>query len=166
MQQWLTSDDLCRLTGIPMGTLKRLRAARSVRAAKPGAQGRGHTDRWSLEQALAIAVGRALRARGASVEEASPVLQYFWSISAGQVEAQFQNGETCLAVIGTKVVPKLVTQESILANEQIDYSTAATVGLLPAAIDVQRIWNKIKAEAGKPEVQKRTPSKTKRKAGR
>jgi hypothetical protein len=43
----------------------------------------------------------------------------------------------------------LLTLESILANDEIDYATAATAGLLPAAVDVQRIWERIKAEVAK-----------------
>lgn len=38
------------------------------------------------------------------------------------------------------MVDKLATLESILASERIDRSTGATSGLLPAALDVQRVW--------------------------
>lgn len=159
MQEHVTSSDLCRLTGLPMGTLKRLRAAGSILAAKPGGQGRGHADRWSLAQVLGIAVARGLRRRGFSLEEAGPVLQYFFDMSSTQLEARFRDGQTCLAVFGTKILPRLVTRDSILENEQLDYSTAATAGLLPAAIDVQRVWGIIKTEAAKLEQKKKTGTK-------
>jgi hypothetical protein len=149
MRPYLTSSELCRLTGLPMGTLKRLRAAGWLQAAQPGTRGRGHTDRWSLPQVLAIAVARALRTRGISLDQASQVLEYFWHMPAARLEDHFRRGQTCLFVVRTDVLPRLLTRDSILANEQIDYSTAATVALLPVAVDVQRTWEWIKAEAAK-----------------
>jgi hypothetical protein len=159
MQQYLTSFELCRLTGLPMGTLKRLRAAGSVLAAKPGGQGRGHADLWSLVQVLALAVARGLRSRGVSLEEAGPVLKYFWEMPTTKLEDHFRNGQTYLALFGTKVLPRLVTQDSIFKNERVDYSTAATEALLPAAIDVKLIWERIKAEAAKSDPKKETRTK-------
>jgi len=143
----MTSTELCRLTGLPMGTLKRLRAAGWLRAAKPGAQGRGHADRWSLAQVLAIAVARGLRTRGVSLDQAERVLRYLWAMPMTRLEEHFRDGQTCLFLIGTDVLPRLLPLDSILANEQIDYTTAASVGLLPAAVHVQRIWERIMAEA-------------------
>src|SRR5207245_2111506 len=121
MEQYLTSSDLCRLTGLPMGTLKRLRAAGSVLAAKPGAQGRGHGDLWSLVQVLALAVARGLRSRGVSLEEAGPVLEFFWDMPTKQLEDRFRNRQIYLALFGTKVLPKLVTQDSLFNNEYVKY---------------------------------------------
>jgi hypothetical protein len=145
MQGYLTSAELCRLTGLPMGTLKRLRASGWLRAAQPGGQGRGHADRWSLPQALGITVARGLRRRGVSLEQANAALQYLWSMSGARLEAHFKAGRTCLALLGTEVLPRLLPLDSILANNQIDYATAASVGMLPAAVDVQRIWTWITA---------------------
>jgi hypothetical protein len=149
MRQYLSSSELCRLTGLPMGTLKRLRAAGFVEAAQPGTRGRGHADLWSLPQVLAIAVARGLRTRGISLEQAGQVLKYFWRMPTTRLESQLQQGQTCLLLAGTQVLPRLLTLESILANDEIDYATAATAGLLPAAVDVQRIWERIKAEVAK-----------------
>jgi hypothetical protein len=147
LKQYLTSSELCRLTGLPMGTLKRLRAAGWLQAAKPGAQGRGHADLWSLTQVLAIAVARGLRTRGVSLDQAEQVLRYLWEMPRTQLESRFREGRTCLLLAGTQVLPQLLPLESILANDQIDYTTAASVGMLPAAVDVQKIWQRIQAEA-------------------
>ena len=147
MRQYLTSSELCRLTGLPMGSLKRLRAEGGLRAAKPGAPGRGHADLWSLAQVLGIAVARGLRTRGVSLEQAEQVLHYLWDMPAARLAAHFRHGQTCLFLVGTEVLPRLLTPDSILANDQIDYATAASVGLLPAAVDVRRIWERIQAEA-------------------
>jgi hypothetical protein len=93
------------------------------------------------------------------LEEAGPVLQYFFDMSPTQLEARFRDGQTCLAVFGTKILPRLVTRDSILENEQLDYSSAATAGLLPAVLEVQRIWEFIKLEAGKLKPKKETGTK-------
>ncbi|HLN30705.1 MAG TPA: hypothetical protein VK395_23390 [Gemmataceae bacterium] len=147
MNGYLTSNELCRLTGLPMGTLKRLRADGWLKAAKPGGRGRGHADLWSLQQVLAIAVSRGLRTRGVSLDQAEQVLLYLWNMPAKYMEVQFRRGQTCLFLAGTQVLPRLFTQASIFANEHIDYATAASVGMLPAAVDVQRIWERIRSEA-------------------
>jgi hypothetical protein len=144
-----------------MGTLKRLRAEGGLRAAKPGAKGRGHADLWSLGQVLAIAVARGLRTRGVSLEQAEQVLDYLWAMPATRLEAHFRHGQTCLFVVGTEVLPRLLTPDSILTNEQIDYTTAARVGLLPAAVDVRRIWERIQAEARSLETTAVRPRKSK-----
>jgi hypothetical protein len=149
MSQYLSSIDLCRLTGLPMGTLKRLRAEGFLRPAQPGTRGRGHADLWSLTQALAIAVSRGLRTRGITLDQAGHVLKYFLDMPSTRLEAHFRQGRTCLIMAGTQVLPRLLTRDSILANKEIDYTTAASAGLLPAALDVERIWEVIKREAAR-----------------
>jgi hypothetical protein len=50
---------------------------------------------------------------------------------------------------------------SFLRPDQIDYTTAARVGLLPAAVDVRRIWERIQAEARSLETSAVRPRKSK-----
>jgi hypothetical protein len=73
----------------------------------------------------------------------------FGDMSSGQLEALFAKGRTCLCLVGNHVVAKLATQESALASERIDRSTGATSGLLPAALDVQRVWIWLQEEVKK-----------------
>jgi hypothetical protein len=93
------------------------------------------------------------------LEQARPVLEYFWDMPPVQLEDYFRNGQTYLALFGTKVLPRLVSQDSIFNNEYVDYSTAATEALLPAAIDVKLIWERIKTEVAKSEPKKETRTK-------
>jgi hypothetical protein len=96
-----------------------------------------------------MAVGRALRLRGIDPHEADSAAATFGNMTAEQLEALFAKCKTCLCLVGNHVVAKLATPESILASERIDRSTGATSGLLPAALDVQRVWMWLQEEMGK-----------------
>jgi hypothetical protein len=97
------------------------------------------------------------------LEEAGPVLDFFWDMPTKQLEDHFRNRQIYLALFGTKVLPKLVTQDSLFNNEYVkyvvDHSTVAAEALLPAAIDVELIWERIKAEAAKSEHKKQPQTK-------
>jgi hypothetical protein len=142
----VTTTDLARLTGVPEGTVKTLRAAGHLRPARPGRPGPGVGDRWSLTQALALAVSRGLRHRGVTSEEAGRVLNLLWHLSRERLEAQLAGGRTCLMVVGRLVMPRLVSRAAVLANEQMDYEAAQTVGLLPCAVDVAAVWGRLLEE--------------------
>lgn len=150
---YFTTRQLCHLTGVPFGTLKRLRAAGSVLAAKPGTRGRGHTDLWTPSQVLALAVARGLRSGGVVAADAEAVLQFLWRCPAARLEEAFQAGRTCLMLgitpAGTHCLPTLVTRAAILDHETSTAppGTALSLGVSPSALDVQAIWRFIRAQA-------------------
>jgi hypothetical protein len=137
--RYLTSAEVCRLTGVPDGTLKRMRAIGQFRPAVPSTGSRV-SDLWAPMQCLSLAVGRGLRMRGIDPHEADAASAMFADMTPQHLEALFAKGRTCLCLVANHVVAKLATRESILASEKIDRSTGATSGLLPAALDVQRVW--------------------------
>jgi hypothetical protein len=146
--RYLTSAEVCRLTGVPDGTLKRMRAIGQFRPAVPSTGSRV-SDLWTPMQCLSLAVARGLRMRGIDPHEADAAAAMFGDMTSGQLEALFAKGRTCLCLVGNHVVAKLSTQESALASERIDRSTGATSGLLPAALDVQRVWIWLQEEVKK-----------------
>jgi hypothetical protein len=87
--------------------------------------------------------------RGVDPHEADAAAATFWDMTEEELEASFAKGRTCLCLVGNRVVAKLVTRESILVSERIDRSTGATSGLLPAALDVQRVWTWLQEEVAK-----------------
>jgi hypothetical protein len=95
-----------------------------------------------------LTVARAVRRRGVSLEQAEQIRQYLWNMPPEHLEAHFRQGQTCLLLAGTAVLPKLLTLESILAIEQMDDATAASAGMRPTPVDVQRMWQWIQAHAG------------------
>jgi hypothetical protein len=143
---YFTTSQLCALTGVPVGTLKRLRSQGSVLAAQPGQRGRGHSDLWAVEQALALGVARGLRSSGCVTADAEEVLKYLWDFSAKDLERAFKEGRTCLMLVvtlqGTHCLPTLVTRDAILANKDINdqRATAMSLGIKPSALDVEAIW--------------------------
>ncbi len=153
---YFTTAQLCQLTGLPLGTLHRLRSMGSVLAAKPGGSGRGHSNLWSPEQVLALAVARGLRACGVVSKNAEGVLQYLWGQTASTLEAHFQAGRTYLGLTitpqGTRCRAELVRRDEILDDETMDQFKAAALrsGVRPSALDVEAIWRFIllQAQAG------------------
>jgi hypothetical protein len=152
-----TTQQMCAITGVPEGTIKRLRASGSILAARRGSRGRGHPDRWSASQVLALAVARGLRGCGVPAANAESVLQYFWQMSDASLDRHFRAGRTCLMLVagpdGTGCLPVLVHRESILKNDDIDANavTALRLGVRPSALDVAAIWDfiqKCSAKAG------------------
>jgi hypothetical protein len=143
---YFTTSQLCDLTGVPYGTLKRLRAAGSVLAAQPGRRGRGHSDLWAPEQALALAVARGLRSCGVVAADAEAVLQYLWGQTASALKKQFRADRTCLMLVlgprGTNCLARLVRRQDVLDNEEINAlsGTALGSGIAPSALDVAAIW--------------------------
>jgi hypothetical protein len=143
---YFTTSQLCALTGLPIGTLKRLRSQGSVLAALPGQRGRGHSDLWAVEQALALAVARGLRSCGCVAVDAEAVLRYFWDFSAKDLERAFKAGRTHLVLVvtaqGTHCLPKLVSRNDILGNQHSNDQKVLAMhsGLKPSALDVQAIW--------------------------
>jgi|YelNatPaOPRAMG01_1025707.scaffolds.fasta_scaffold291108_1 hypothetical protein len=146
--RYLTSAEVCRLTGVPDGTLKRMRAIGQFRPAVPSTGSRV-SDLWTPMQCLSLAVGRGLRMRGIDPHEADAAAATFADMTPQHLEALFAKGRTCLCLVGNHVVAKLATRESILASDRIDRSTGATSGLLPAALDVQRVWRWLQEEVAK-----------------
>ena len=153
---YFTTAELCKLTGVPLGTLHRLRSLGSVLAARPGGQGRGRSDLWSPEQVLALAVARGLRACGVVPEDAEAVLQYLWTQTASTLEAHFRAGRTHLGLAispqGTHCRAELVRRDETLNDARSDEVRAAALpsGVGPSALDVEAIWRFIlkQAQAG------------------
>ncbi len=152
---FFTTAQLCAITGVPAGTLKRLRAAGSVLAARPGRPGRGHADLWSPEQVLALAVARGLRGCGVPAADAEAVLRFLWDLSAADLRRHFRAGRTCLMLVatpgGTGCLPEFLPRAAILDNEAIDAHavTALRLGVRPSALDVEAVWHFIQKCGGK-----------------
>jgi hypothetical protein len=163
---FFTTAQLCKLTGVPVGTLKRLRSHGSVLAAHPGERGRGHSDLWTVEQALALAVARGLRSSGGVTADAEGVLSYLWGLCARDLERAFKKGRTCLMLVvtpqGTHCLPTLVCRDAILSNPAINdqKATAMSHGMSPSALDVEAIWRFLLQEANAVGVKSTKGSKT------
>jgi hypothetical protein len=152
-QLLFTTSQLCEMTGVPLGTLRRLSAEGSVLAAKPGTRGRGHADLWAAEQVLALAVARGLRSGGVVPADAEQVLKYLWGLTAAALKKNFRAGRTCLMLVltpnGTRCLPRLVSRNDILDNDAIHQqaATALAAGVSPSALDVEAIWRFILKQA-------------------
>lgn len=144
----LMTDEVALITGVPEGTLRSLLTSGGISPAIRGHQGRD-PHRWTIQQALGIAVARGLRMRAVESDDALAAYRYLSAFSEDEIEAEFQAGRTCLMIVGVKCLSKLLSLESILACPEIDYRAAATVGLMPTALHVGRVWAVIKREAAR-----------------
>src|SRR5687768_9859365 len=96
-----TREQAARLTGIPTDTLGSLYRAGML----PAVGG------FSAQQVLALAVSRALRLRGCSMEDCHAALMYFWGLSAEHFEAALARQSRYVGVFGVQVLPRLITRE-------------------------------------------------------
>lgn len=136
----LTSEQLVMFTGLPKGTLKRLRASGALVPAQ--GKGRPHRDYWSAPQALGISIGRALRQRGVSLDQADAVREYLSALPIEQLEARILSGHRFIAIVGSMALPRLLTLEAIHDNEMAPDADTIVRAVLarPVAMDVGVAW--------------------------
>ena len=132
-----TREEASRLTGVPDGTIGMLQRQGAI-ASSGG---------LTLGQLLAIAVARGLTARGLSWHESGAVLQYLWQMPTERLEANFARGANFLLVLGTRVLPRLVTMEAIQHPAGVSPAEISRYGLMPCAIDVSAVHDRLVRES-------------------
>lgn len=147
----LSTDEFLSVTGIPYTKLYDVKRS-YLKPVRDGAKGRllggkgaGNVAEWSAVQALAIAVSRGMRLIGVSVPHSIAVAKYLMTLSEEQLEAEFTAGRTHIGSIGPWAFAALSSREEILENKAVLQKSLSTVGIMPTAIDVQRVWENLQA---------------------
>jgi hypothetical protein len=150
MKKYIDTPTLCEQTGVPPGTIATWRARGVILAAIPGRNG-AESDLWSPIQCLALAVARGLRRRQVRPRDCYQLLGYLWMLHRPELEREFARGAHYLMLAATArngigVLPRLVIQEAVTANPNIDYGAAAALGVQPSYLDLLPIWRAILAK--------------------
>ncbi len=130
----LSRPEISALTGVPTSTIGLLQQTGLI----------PQSGQMTMTQALAVAVARGLSARGVGSKDAGDVLEYIWGLHEERLEACFARGACFIAIFGTKPCPRLVDMESVTRNPAVHVATAWAAGLVPALVDVQLVWERLK----------------------
>jgi len=120
---FFTSGQVCALLDIPQRTLDSWARAGIVQADIP-ARGPGCHRLFSLVPVLAIAIGRSLRATGASLAIAGDITEFLTSLSHENLSSAFAAGRTHIMIAGDKVLPRLLPLDAIKDNPGITEAAA------------------------------------------
>ena len=144
----LTAGELCSVANVPYSAFHEWELRGIVRPLTKR-RGRGNHKLYSVTTTLAVAVGRGLRASGFDFDVAADVMEILMNLSDADLSAAFLEGRDCLMVCGKHVLPQLVTRESVIANETIDYTAMRAAGLGPVAIDVRAAYRNVRRKVRK-----------------
>jgi hypothetical protein len=141
----LTTAELCDVTGIPAGTVARLRGDGRIVPAKVGTPGCRSGHRWSAQQTLAFACWRLLRGRGVSPDDAECCRRWLEVLSEQELHERFARGEELLLIVGDSCKPALVGMRAVLAV--VSDTSGSGAGVLASGINVKQLHRHLIAEA-------------------
>jgi hypothetical protein len=107
----------------------------------------------NLQQLLAVAVARGLRASGVPFEQCALTLRFLWELPTERLEADFKRGAFFLCVIGNRLVlPRLVTREAVEFDEtaRLVVHLDQDQDLRPVLLNVHQLAKRLRVLLKKP----------------
>ena len=133
--QTMTSSAVARVLGVPVPTVQAWVRRGLIRPVIPGT-GTGHHGRYSIVDVLAVAMARALRARGLSLKTAGAALEILRGYSEADLLREFSAGRRYIALTEGGATDGLVSRE-----EAMDQAPAEE--LLPTVVDVAALYHRV-----------------------
>lgn len=149
MRTMLRTKELTALLGFTDRALEQLRQDCRLQPHRPGRPGKGNGALWTLPQAMALLVGKALRTHGVVRREFKAAMLYFWLMPQNELLAKFAEGRTHLLVVGERCLPRLVGADAIANNEHIPYQLLAQLGVRAWGLNIKTIWDNVQEAVAK-----------------
>jgi len=137
----ITSSRVCEIAEVPSTTLADWVAKGFVIPAVPGGVGRGKSHRFTVTQAVGVAVAVALSKseRGCSTEHAARVVEAFGKMTESELAARFCRGATHFLFVGRS--GHVAMDGPYYPDQPVAHSVASDL------VDVEAIYDRVKASA-------------------
>ena len=147
-QRTIVGHDMCRLSGIPAGTLRAWIAAGRIKPLQQ-AETAERSVFAVVPDALALATVSCMRGRGLPREVAGKALDVLLGLDEMDIDLAFASRRRYLLISGHVVSDGLVDEAEVQRIYATDGESMRQLGLFLLAIDVKQLYGNLMAALGR-----------------